>query len=252
MKKLTLSVLAVASVASFTACKKGAEDPGLTFRSRTARLAGEWTVSSSTEDKTTEKTLSNGVQTMIENSSVTGGTVTFKTDEKSTVSGSVASAYTLNGTATTVTYSIKKDGTWSSKSVIKFTAGIYVYAGVTSNTVINKLITTEENGTWQFTGKNSGIEEKKRESIILATVKSTSKDEDTDSSGKVDTQLSTNTYGRNEKVQVWHLLKLSNKEIKADGVYDSVDDGSYSNNGGTPTPNTKTVVKGKWSMTLKQ
>ena len=47
-------LIAVIVLATFVGCKKGENDPGISFRSRDARVVGEWKVSSM-EDETTTK-----------------------------------------------------------------------------------------------------------------------------------------------------------------------------------------------------
>lgn len=57
MKKL---LIAVVVLATFAGCKKGENDPFLSFRSRDARVVGEWKVSNYSYDETTV----NGTQTI--------------------------------------------------------------------------------------------------------------------------------------------------------------------------------------------
>lgn len=64
MRKLLLSTISLALIAgSFTSCKKGEEDPFLSFRSRDARITGTWELSehTSTRTTTTMETTSNDV-----------------------------------------------------------------------------------------------------------------------------------------------------------------------------------------------
>ncbi len=249
MKKLTLSVLALATVASFTACKKGENDPTLSLKSRKVRLAGEWTVAAEMTDKTTITTNTSGATTSTSNTTSDGATFT----EKYSQTGSFAYSTVTNGTVTSSTYSIKKDGTWSSKEVIKENSSTTTTsAGTSPVQSLNIVTTTEKSGTWQFTGKNKGIDEKKKESVIFSTTKVSIIKADTDANGKVDTDVNTMTYGTNEKVSVWHLTELKSKELVADAKIESISDGSQSNNGGTPVPNTKYDTKGSYTITLKQ
>lgn len=63
MKKL-LAALLVLSLAGFLqSCKRGEEDPGLSFSSRDNRLAGEWEISSGTWEKKTTLINANPDQT---------------------------------------------------------------------------------------------------------------------------------------------------------------------------------------------
>jgi hypothetical protein len=57
MKKvLGIALIAAFAVPSFQACKKGEDDPGLSLRSRKARLAGEWTLASMERNSEEENT----------------------------------------------------------------------------------------------------------------------------------------------------------------------------------------------------
>jgi hypothetical protein len=61
MKNLSKAVLAALVVASsFTACKKGDEDPGFTLKSRKGRLSQEWKVANYSSEITDSITTTNG------------------------------------------------------------------------------------------------------------------------------------------------------------------------------------------------
>lgn len=51
MKKILIAVIAIATLVG---CKKGENDPALSFRSRDARIVGEWKVSNMNEESSTQ------------------------------------------------------------------------------------------------------------------------------------------------------------------------------------------------------
>ena len=82
MKKILIAVMALATLAG---CKKGENDPGISFRSRDARIVGEWklssyeysdetttTIQSTTTVSSTKTTFSNGSYTTVKNPSSGG------------------------------------------------------------------------------------------------------------------------------------------------------------------------------------
>ncbi len=147
MKKgiLRLSVVLLVSIITFSGCtKKGEDDPFLSMRSRTSRLAGEWT-------------LSEYEITYTENNS-TWGTYTSKT----VYNGATYSrTYTQDGNSSTsdpVIYSesltIEKDGTWQHSSVEE---------GEISGST----------GNWMWASKNKDLDLKDKEAVILTEASST-------------------------------------------------------------------------------
>ena len=118
-----ISFLAIAALffaPTFQSCKKGEEDPGLSLRSRTARLAGEWTVTEMNQTATSENTnsssggsLSSG--TSVEDYSFDGTALTIYSTNTSVNSG-LTNTYkdTMVYDAVSMTYTIEKDGTFKS------------------------------------------------------------------------------------------------------------------------------------------
>ncbi len=255
MKKITLSVLALATVASFTACKKGAEDGFLSLKSRKVRFAGEWTVTESTSAELTTYKNSNGTSTSDDKTTITGGTFTNVEDKKENSSSpfSPDRKITTDGTVSTYTYTIKKDGTWSSIKTIKVTKQTEVKEGASSPKVDDFNVTkmTETSGTWQFTKKNKGIEEKNKESVVLATTKVKTTTTEVDGAD-TDVIVREESYGVNEMVQVWHLTQLKSKAMIADGKIENANSGNQVINGGTPSVYSSSATSGTFSMTFKQ
>ncbi len=134
---LLIALIGTSGIVSLNGCKKGDEDPFISLRSRKARMAGEWKLSSG---KSVEK------YTDIQNS------VTYTTSTE--YNGSTATeTFTMGSMTSTDTYSftvqlnIKKDGTFT---MVETDDGVV----------------TNISGTWDFsmgTGKNL----KKKEQLLL-------------------------------------------------------------------------------------
>ncbi len=180
MKKI-FSIIIVIAIASpfFTACKKGENDPGISLKSRTARLVGEW-VLKEMESNTTRTYSAGGSSTE---------TVTFNGTTKTTTNS--------NG-STTSTYSesieILKDGTYKTnyKEIEESVTRIY-----------------EGNGTWAWVDGNKEDEYKNKERVCFTTTSYTSTTTVTGFS-------STSTYSSNgdeASVSVMRINKLSSKEL---------------------------------------
>jgi len=141
MKKNSLKLVMAffALVIAFSGCKKGEDDPFLSLRSRTARLAGEWKLSSA-------------------DLSVTSGSSTYHY----VYNGSILTiTNTYSGHSSTDTYSytesftIDKDGTYSKS---------YTEDGETSS----------ENGVWIWVEDNKELELANKEAFIVSRTSETS------------------------------------------------------------------------------
>lgn len=141
---ITFSGLILLSLAG---CKKGENDPFFSLRSRKARLAGEWTLSTleSAQVNTSGSTTNSTVSSYASGSETSSNTVV--------VSGNTVSS-TVNTVAYTLTLTLEKDGTF--KQI---------------RTEGNATTTTE--GTWIFLKKNKENELKNKEAILLTTQKIT-------------------------------------------------------------------------------
>jgi hypothetical protein len=194
--------------------------------------------------------------TDVDNTTLEGSTITVKSSNSSTQQGSSASSNTTNGSVTSSTYTIKKDGTWSSMSVVKYTSSANTNGGTTVSNTIDRTVTTENSGTWQFTKKNKGIDEKNKESVLMATTvsKTTTVNVITNPSGTT-TSVSNSTSGNNNSVAVWHLTQLKSKEMIADADLGNTSTGTNTSVfGGTTVTTTSpaSTVVGKMSMTFTQ
>jgi len=161
MKK-TISFVALTAIAVtliFSGCKKGENDPFLTLKTRNARLAQTWDLSS--EDYTeTQKGTSFG-------SDYTSTTVYSYDGTSETQKATITSGSSSTTSTTTKTYSeeitFDKDGTYEINGV---------YDGDAFS----------EKGNWMWVNANKDQEIKNKEAIILTTTSSS--DSDNTYSGK--------------------------------------------------------------------
>ena len=138
MKKVVFALAAIlVATIVFDSCKKGEDDPFLSFHSRKGRICGDWKLSSGTE------------------TFVSGG------NTKTTVYTETQKTETISGTSTTEgftqTISIVKDGT---------------FKWVEVNTIGSVITTDTYEGTWNFNGRVG--EAKNKEYVTFTVTKNTS------------------------------------------------------------------------------
>jgi hypothetical protein len=125
MKKIILSctLLLTAATLTFTSCRKGEEDPAISFRSRDARITETWKLtgqeSTTIYDTVTTDKINGTIHGRTEiKSSLSGSTFTTTTTSERTVAGkTVTNTYTSSGNGNTI-LTIEKNGkfTWESAS----------------------------------------------------------------------------------------------------------------------------------------
>ncbi len=184
-----MAVMMATTVVTFDSCRKGAEDPAISLRSRKARLVGEWKLSEG-----------NDTSTYNSSSSYTAYTATNQTNSSSGSSGnSTTNPYeekmTFNG-----------DGTFE----------MYTKTTNASSGSYNE---TTTKGTWDF---NSGIgDETKKEKVILTP---TNVEEKSTNGSSVNT---TNyAYVNNAMIYTLDLVRLSNKELKIYSISNTLSTGT--------------------------
>jgi len=129
MKNLRKALLIlIVVVMALPACKKGANDPGISLKSRKARLTGEWKLSEGTE------------------TDVSGGSSTVYTYTGSTCS------YSSGGTTVTSPYSEKI--TFDKKGTFEMVR--------TSGSDLSTY-----KGSWYFGGKDKELDLKNKESVVI-------------------------------------------------------------------------------------
>ncbi|MCC6250948.1 MAG: hypothetical protein IT238_00630 [Bacteroidia bacterium] len=259
MKNLTKAALAILVVASsFTACKKGDDDPGLSLKSRKGRIAREWKVSDYTTD-VTDVTTYNGTTTSTRtlNTKLTYSGNSAKREVVDTqAGGGVTSTETdvYTGTVSDFSYTFEKDGTWSSTSTIKWTSVTSTSGGTTSTDAVDITEVVTQSGIWYFLGKNKTTEDKNKESLLLSITKEQYKYDSKSTSGGNYAYSSddTYTYANNENTEVIHLSRLAKDEIVGDGTVDNSYNGSSSSTSGGTTTTTKYGPNtGKGTISLK-
>lgn len=242
MKKTMLALFGAALLVAVPSCKKGANDPALSLKSRKARVAGEYTVSK--YSNTTYNTWSTDPTTTV-------------TDYAGSSSATVTT--TSNGTTTTATtpismfeYTFDKNGTWSRsynyQSMNSYSTGFSDVVETTDHT-------TTTSGTWAFVGKTKdGYKNKERiqlsaledsdkwSKVTVTTLSGTSSSTTDNTSGTY-----SNTYGALEYVMIYAIDMLKNKEMTF--TYQEENVTSNTDNSGTTTSNTYTVDE---TMTLTQ
>lgn len=140
IKSLALAAVVLVSGASFTACKKGENDPGLSLASRTGRLVGKWTVS-----KAEIKETSGGVT---ETTTVDGTTYTYSAGGGSAITGTYVG-----------TLEFEKGG---------------VYTFTETSTIGGSATTTTDKGNWSWVGKNKEQDLKNKEAVYMTSTSFTS------------------------------------------------------------------------------
>jgi hypothetical protein len=141
--KTIILLLAIAGSVSFNACKKGAHDPTISFKSRTARLSGEWKLVS--------------------------GTIT-------TTQGTTSMVETYDGTTVVTTVSGVQTGSEAYTDDLTFDKkGKYTRTGARDTT------TFSEEGAWAWIGKCKDANLKKKEAMGLSSTKYTDSNGSNDS-----------------------------------------------------------------------
>ena len=207
-------------------CKKGENDPALSLSSRTARVAGEWTVSGY---ESTSRTTDDDGDWWETTTSLNGMQFDMMNVYHDASDGSETSSTTPR-TLDLAEFTFEKDGTWSktwnttTTYVSSFTIGNYTQTTTTVTTS-----TVSESGNWSFLGKVKDSY-KNKERMIMNTLMIDWKDVDvttvTDNAGSNPTTTTEETSGvenctSGEWQATWEIDQLKGKEgMKAsfDGV----------------------------------
>lgn len=239
MKKLTKSVLAILVVASsFTACKKGEGDPAISLRSRTSRVAGEWTVDA-------QDMKSNYSGTSTGSSGYTGSStekITPTTYSKTDVTGGTTS--TTTGTVATHKWTFEKDGTFTHEfNYTTKKTDDDSGSGVTDITETTDVHTIKESGVWNFLGGVMADTKNKEEMSVSVTNSSHTTATTTVSTfgfggtntvtTSTSTTVDTDTDEPNSNVAVWKITTLKNKEMAVEAVGKSTSNSTTTFTGGS-------------------
>lgn len=206
----------------FSGCKKGYEDPFLTFRSRKARLCGTWTVSSFTSDIVRKQ---NNINTQTV-TTVEGGTwkqvITIpSSDSTRTLAGKIVTDPGQNEGS--YYFSFDKNGV--AKMIYKYEFDEDNSSEDDDESVITRTEVTEEmTGMWEFlSGIDNEYKNKERIAFIIETHKTTTKvseivASDDEGGASIPRTISTNavsdSYASGEMSIVYSIVELKNKEVK--------------------------------------
>jgi hypothetical protein len=229
-KHLLNGIITLFIFTSFYSCKRGDDDPFLSFNSRKARVTGEWIIENWKEESSYTTSYSyDGIQSTNSGNSkyeINGNNITIS--ETNTYSTGI-STYNYNG-GVSAKISFKKDGTFSRIIEFKNVSATIVYEGNSSTGIING--TSETSGTWNFLG---GVEKdyKDKERVILNILKENASFNTSYSDGN-SIDNNTQSYANGQYSEVWHLSTLKNKEMVLEGAINrSGSSNSTENSGGS-------------------
>lgn len=253
-KNIILGLTLVITTVLMNGCKKGENDPFLSLKSRKARVAGEWTVSSykyTSNSTSAAGGTSNGVSTTTE--TINGSS--YNATETSTNSGT-SETETSTGTVSAFTYTFEKDGTFTSTFNYNITSTETDQATNTTTTDVRN-VTSSEEGTWSFLGKLKG-EYKNKERIVLqftdskwnaTTTSTTSSGGSSSSVTSTSNETQTLTEGE-EYTRTFLITQLKGKEMLLEEDYSGNSNYNYND----PSQTYASTSSGGYSveMTLTQ
>ncbi len=204
MRQRFLVSLVISLGLSFSSCRKGAEDPFLSLRSRTARVAGDWTVVSYNKQQVTQYAYPDGSQYTQQFTS-NFGPVNYQ--ETSTDTGNTVRINT--GKISRSEFHFTKSGNWN--SLIEY----YVYENQAVGGYYISKVRKEEDGTWSFNSKSGDL--KNKESMDLLTKNSNSFYYTYSTYlGTVVDSVADSTYSSAERKATWKIIGLRNTYLKAE------------------------------------
>jgi hypothetical protein len=220
MKRVFILGLGVALVAGgITSCGKTTK----------GKMANEWSVAGfSSEDKTIYADLSQNTRT------VEFDGTELKTVSVSVPNGGSSSSSEWTGTVNDWTYTIGKDGSWSSSkdvttasidSVFDFFTGDFIAAYTVTNNVLE-----ENTGVWNFIGKTKIEEFKKNERLLFNALTSNYKTTYTYEGEPAEVTTDNYTHSAGDATMVYTVVESKSKELqlKSDSEYSNVDlNGTY-------------------------
>lgn len=242
MNKNVLIILVLALTATFVnSCKKGDEDPFISFRSRKARVEGLWNFDIYTKNTVSVYTEQDNPRTEIYSEEIGGEDANSDEMVTSTETKTLADSKTVKGLGTVTEYTVNFTGSNQFKMTKIYTLKS-TFSEVTDTTSDNYVtksyvrienVTIKYKGTWNFLDKIKD-EYKNKERIALDfTEISVTTDISTDTtevtvdktvipaeelsrveSSSALTRTDIDNYATGENIQSWQLLRLANDEIK--------------------------------------
>lgn len=247
--KLIKLILPLFTLLIIFSCKKGAEDPVISFFSRKARFVGEWKVASYKTE--TVKIVTTFTGTFPSSSTTNLSYINDGSTTIETITHPGSGTNSENIYDETITYSIKPNGTWKSENTIFKTEKKTIYEGYPPNetSYVRKTETNqkiENSGNWNFVARVG--EAKNKETVVLSKTASVETKDISITDPKNSTSSTvviTNAY--NDFHTYWKLIKLANKEIKlVVNYYYAQDASTNGNSNGINSEKTTT------EMTLQQ
>lgn len=239
MKKTLIFTAAIALAAgTITSCKKGANDPFLSFKSRKGRLAGDWTVSQMSSTNTSKG--QNGVTKTTTNTF--DGSKMTKNVSYSDNTPSSSQVYTY----TDFSFTFNKDNTYKQSIAYTYTTVDTLFWQDANNNSIQTTVhtvTSSSEGNWSFIGKQKGDFKNKERFSTLETSYTSSDQSDvttvTTSFGTSATSTSTSTDNNASTdnqpsfANVMILDQLKSKEIVITSDDASTNNSNTVDQGGT-------------------
>lgn len=211
------------TVLGFQSCKKGEDDPFFSFRSRKARVIGEWTCDSLTSFVTTK------LSTYNPNGAVGTAKGTYTTDivlgfnEMTTVTKILGTDSVRTVKASVIRYDLSFDDNGYMNSVFEYKIQThYVNEELMSDTLVTINVVDRKTGTWNFLGKVDDYKNKERITFVYTDIETTTttttsvtldNEEDTPPSPVTERTVSLDKYANGEYSQVFHIRELRNKKI---------------------------------------
>lgn len=209
MKKITRMLALALTVAVIApSCGKYEDGPGISLRTKKARMAGDWKLASL--NLVEVDTDASGDADNTTTASTDGSTLTVT---KVSTSGSSSTTTTATGTIT-MTLTIKKDGSYTSTTTTELVS-VEDFFGIDLTTTENESST--ESGTWNFTGGVGSSIGSKEQLVLRPNSSSTTTSSKTvDESGNTITEddPSTTSTTITGSEQIYTIMKLKNKELK--------------------------------------
>lgn len=212
----------------FTGCKKGDEDPFLTFRSRKARVEGTWTVTKRTSEVIRkENNVNTKTETTVDGDSWKQVITIDGTDSVRTLNGKITKE--PNQQEGTYYFKFYKDGRAEMKYKYEYSEDL---SGEDDDvaTVITTKVTEEMTGTWNFLAGIDDYKNKERLAFVIEDKKTTtytykSITSDDDEGGVTVPQLLSkdvvnDKYANGVVSTIYAIKELKNKEMK---LYQKID-----------------------------
>ena len=193
-------ILLIVGVTLFSGCRKGEEDPFISFQSRKARLSGDWTVDAMNRNVTDFHAISSTESVpLITAMSIVGNQLEIR-EESYNSTLEVIETENFSGTVSEFTYSFDKSGSF--KMVLA-----YEYPIDDNGTERQYTYREEREGSWYFLDGTAAFKNKQR--IALNTENKTTTIQISGAEPFTDAIAST------QDVEVWELIGLSSEEVKA-------------------------------------